>query len=173
VSIIAFADRILDVFPLTRGKGRILSLLSFLERLACHAAATDLAATAAQFVHRKARHGLAILLSDLYDPAGFQRGVDVLRHHRYEPHLVQVYDPAEADPNLLGDLELQDVESGRTKKVTVTERNLRTYRKVFERFLRSVESYCLGYGLACTRTSTEVPFDELILQMARMAGTVG
>jgi hypothetical protein len=50
---------------------------------------------------------------------------------------------------------------------------LRTYRKIFDDFLRSVERYCLGYGLGCTRTSTEIPFDELILQMARTAGTVG
>ncbi len=46
------------------------------------------------------------MVSDLYDPAGFERGLDLLRHHRYEPHIVQIYDRREAEPALLGDMEL-------------------------------------------------------------------
>ena len=172
VSVIAFADDALESFPLARGKARILSLLRFLEQLQGRGTTTDLTRVTSGFVHRSQRQGLAILVSDLYDPAGFQRGVDVLRHRQYEPHLVQIYDRREADPHLLGDLELCDVETGVSKKVTVTERSLQQYRRAFGSFLQSVESYCRTYGLGCTRTSTEVPFDELILRMMRTAGTV-
>jgi len=56
--------------------------------------------------------------------------------------------------------------------VTVTERNLRQYRAIFERFQRSIQHYCNTYGLGCTRTSTEIPFDQLILKMMRTAGAV-
>ena len=52
------------------------------------------------------------------------------------------------------------------------ERNLRQYRRIFQDFLQSVESYCRGYGLGCTQAPTEVPFDQLILQMMRAAGAV-
>ncbi len=172
VSVIAFAGDTLDSFPLTRGKARILSLLDFLERLECRGDVTDLARVTTGFVHRSQRRGLAIVLSDLYDPSGFQRGIDVLRHRQYEPHLVQVYDRREAEPDLLGDLELYDVETAGTRKVTISERNLRQYRRIFSDFLSSVERYCLTYGLGCTRTSTEVPFDELVLRMMREAGAV-
>lgn len=172
VSVIAFADDTLDSFPLTRGKDRILSLFRFLEGLEGRGTATDLARVTGSFVHRNPRQGLAIVVSDLYDPAGFQRGIDVLRHRHYEPHLVQIYDRREARPDLWGDLELYDVETGTAKKVTVTERSLRQYRQAFERFLDSVESYCRAYGLGYTRTSTAIPFDELILTMMRRAGIV-
>jgi uncharacterized protein (DUF58 family) len=172
VAVVAFAGDIVADFPLTRGKARILSLLKFFEALPSDGSVTDLARVAKGFVHRTQRRGLAVVVSDLYDPAGFERGLDLLRHHRYEPHLVQIYDRQEADPKLLGDLELFDIETNTIRKVTITERNLRQYRAIYDRFQESVQQYCNSYGLGCTRTSTEVPFDALILKMMRMAGAV-
>src|SRR5262245_14896683 len=172
VAVVAFAGDILADFPLTRGKGRILALLKFLEELKPVGQVTDLGRVANGFVHRNQRRGLALVVSDLYDPAGFERGLDLLRHHRYEPNIVQIFDRKEANPDLLGDVELYDIETDRAQKVTVTERNLRQYRKIFDAFQESVLKYCRNYGLGCTRTSTEIPFDELILKMMRAAGSV-
>jgi len=172
VAVIAFADRIISEFPLTRGKGRILSLMKFLEGLEVRDGLTDLARSAENFVRRSQRRGLAVVVSDLFDPSGYERGLDVLRHHRYEPHVVQVFDRRELDPGMKGDVELLDVESGSVEKVTVTERNLREYRKIFEAFLESVRAYCTKYGVGGTRSTTDVPFDELILRMMREAGAL-
>jgi uncharacterized protein (DUF58 family) len=173
IAVVAFADDIIADFPLTRGKGRILALLHFLENLQPQGADTNLARVVSGFVHRNQRRGLAIVVSDLYDANGFERGLDLLRHRRYEPHIVQIYDRREANPaNMLGDLELYDIETTQGRKVTVTEKNLRQYRKLFEAFQQSVQRYSNQYGLGCTRTSTEIPFDELILKMMRVAGAV-
>lgn len=173
ISVLAFADELLETFPLTRGKDRILTLLKFLEGLACRGTATDLGRVAGGFVHRSQRTGLAVVVSDLFDPAGFQRGIDLLRHRRYEPHVIQLYDRGEAEPAVLGDVELVDVETESARKVTVTEKNLRQYKRIFAEFLDSVERYCRGYGLGYTRTTCDVPFDQLVLTMMRAAGTVG
>jgi uncharacterized protein (DUF58 family) len=172
VAVVAFAGDIVADFPLTRGKARILSLLHFLEDLKPQGTVTDLARVATGFVHRNQRRGLAIVISDLYDPNGFERGLDILRHRRYEPHVVQVYDREEAEPHLRGDVELFDIETDTGQKVTVSERSLRRYRQIFQEFQESVQGYCLKYGLGCTRTSTEIAFDELILKMMRVAGAV-
>jgi uncharacterized protein (DUF58 family) len=172
VAVVAFAGDIVADFPLTRGKARILSLLKFMEDLKPQGTDTNLAAVATGFVHRNQRRGLAVVVSDLYDPAGFERGLDVLRHRKYEPHVVQIYDRAEAEPHLLGDMELFDIETETGQKVTVSERSLRQYKKIFAEFQESVQRYCRNYGLGCTRTSTEIPFDELILKMMRVAGAV-
>ncbi len=173
VAVLAFADDIVADFPLTQGKGRILALLKFLEDLQPQGSDTSLSRVISGFVHRSQRRGLALVVSDLYDPAGFERGLDLLRHHRYEPHIIQVFDRREAEPvGMLGDLELFDIETEQGRKVTVTEKNLRQYQKLFQEFQESVQRYCNRYGLGCTRTSTEIPFDELILKMMRMAGAV-
>jgi uncharacterized protein (DUF58 family) len=172
VAVTAFADDIMADFPLTRGKGQILALLRFLDNLQPAGALTDLARVAGGFVHRNQRRGLVIVVSDLYDPAGFERGLGRLRHRRYEPHIVQLHDRKEAEPDLLGDLELYDIESELSQMVTVTESSLRLYRQRFRSFLDSVQSFCRRYSLGCTRTLTEVPFDDLILKMMRTAGAV-
>lgn len=171
-AIVAYAGEIVDEFPLTRGKNRILSLLKFLENVPSQGTATNLARVARGFVNRGQRQGLAVVISDLYDPDSFETGLDLLRHRRYEPHLVQIYDQQEAEPKLLGDMELFDVETESIQKVTVTERNLRRYRQLFDDFQASVQRYCNTYGLGCTRTLSDVPFDDLILKMMRTAGAV-
>jgi uncharacterized protein (DUF58 family) len=172
IAVLAFADSVVAEFPLTRGKDRILSLLKFLEELKPRGTLTDLARVANSFVHRTQRRGMAIVISDLYDPSGYERGLDLLRHRRYEPQVVQIFDRSEAEPQLLGDVELVDIETESSQKVTVTERSLRQYRQIFHQFQESLESYCGKYGLGCTRTPSEVPFDELILKMMRTAGAV-
>jgi uncharacterized protein (DUF58 family) len=172
VSVVAFAGDIVADFPLTRGKARILSLLKFLERLEPQGSVTDLARMARNFVHRGQRRGLAVVISDLFDSGGFERGLDLLRHNRYEPHVVQIFDRHEAEPQVKGDVELVDVETGLIQKVTITERNLRQYRKIFADYLESVRRYCNTYGIGGTRSATDVPFDELLLRMMRAAGAL-
>lgn len=172
VAVTGFADRILDDFPSTRGKSRILSVMEFLQQLEAPGEETNLADVVTGFVHRSQRRGLVVVISDLFDPDGFERGLDILRHHRYEPHVIQVYDREEANPQLLGDVQMIDMESSAERKVTVTERNLRRYREIFTQFVESVQAYCSGHGLGCTTTTSDVAFDELILQMLKTAGTV-
>ncbi len=59
------------------------------------------------------------------------------------------------------------------RKLTVTERKLRQYQQLFREFLEQIDTYCRNYSLSCTRTTIDVPFDELILRMMRAAGGVG
>jgi uncharacterized protein (DUF58 family) len=170
VSILAYADDVKDALPLTRGKDRILSVLRFLEALQPAGQATRLRHVANSLVERAQRPGLAVIISDLYDQQGFREGVDLLRYRRFEPHLVQLHTVAEARPGFLGDIELHDVETGESRKITINERKLKQYQRVFAEFLQSIEKYCRTYSLSCTRTTTDLPFDELVLRMMRAAG---
>lgn len=172
VSVVAYSQEILADFPLTRGKDRILSLLRFLENLKPQGTDTNLARVVSGFVMRPQRRGLAIVVSDLFDPTGYERGLDLLRHRTYEPHIIQIHDPAEARPNLLGEIELVDIETDALRKVTITERALREYRRVFDEFQSSIAAYGKKYGLGCTQTTNDVNFEELVLRMMRTAGAV-
>lgn len=172
IAVVAFTDRIIADFPLTRGKARILSLLDFLENLPTQGVDTDLGQSMREFLRRKQRSGLAVVVSDLFAPKGFEPGIDQLRHRRYEPHVIQLHDRKEAHPDFLGDVELYDVENASTRKVTVTESNLRTYRRLFQEYQQRVEVYCRNYGLGCTQATTSIAFDDLVLRMMRAAGAV-
>ena len=111
-----------------------------------------------------------MIISDLYDQVGFKSGVDLLRHRRFEPHVIQVHTAEEANPTFLGDVELDEIETGQRRKITVTERKQKQYRQLFMEFLTSIETYCKTYSLSCTRSTTDLPFDELILRMMRASG---
>jgi uncharacterized protein (DUF58 family) len=169
VSVTAFAGELGAEFPMARGKDRLLSLLEFLDSLEMQAGPTDLARAMAVFVGRRRQPGLVVIVSDWFDRAGFARALDLLRHHRHEVHVIQLFDPAEADPSILGDYELVDVERHSRRKVTITERSLRRYRQVFAEFQDGLRAYCLRHALGCGQTSTATPFDEFLIGMMRSA----
>ena len=172
VSVVAFADKIYDFFPLIRGKQHVLSLLRFLESLQTVGEATDIQASVSEFLHGKHRTGLAVLVSDFFDPAGFRTAVDTLRYRQFEPNLIQIHDVIEASPRLLGDLQLVDIETGFVRDVTVSESVLRRYKQRVGDFFESLRRYCVENGFGCTISPTAVPFDELILRMMRESGAV-
>ncbi|MFO1065065.1 MAG: DUF58 domain-containing protein [Pirellulales bacterium] len=173
VGIFAYADEIIDVMPMTRGKDRILSVLRFLDNLKASGQKTDLSRVVRGLIHRAQRTGLVIIISDLFDQDGFQKGVDLLRHRKFEPHVVQIHTRDEAEPKMLGDIELEEVETGALRKLTITERKLKEYTRLFQAFLEHIDTYCRTHSLSCTRTTIDVPFDELILRMMRAAGGIG
>ncbi len=173
VGIYAYADEIIDVLPMTRGKDRVLAVLRFLDNLKTAGVKTDLARVVRGLVHRAQRTGLVVIISDLFDQDGFKQGIDLLRHRRFEPHVIQLHAPEEANPQILGDVELEEVETGARRKLTVTERKLRQYQELFQAFLGEIDLYCRTYSLSNTRTTTDLPFDELILRMMRAAGGLG
>lgn len=167
ICVAAYDSTVREIFPLTRGKNQILGLLEFLERLTPDGPATDLAAAARDFIHRRPRRGLAVVISDLFDPRGWQGGIDELRFHQFEPFIVEIHDALEANPPLLGELELFDVETGETRRVTISENILARYQKEFAAFFDRLRRYAAERGIACAVARTETPFDELVLRMLR------
>ncbi|GAB5443235.1 MAG: DUF58 domain-containing protein [Fuerstiella sp.] len=171
VSITAFGGTTSKMYNLTRGKSRILSIMQFLEGLTADGKSSDLAATARDFVVRAPRRGLVVVISDLFDQSGFRQGLDILRHHRFETHVVQILTPDETSPKLLGDVQLLDVESNSGQTFTVTEKHLQAYAESFGRFLKDIREYCTRYEVGYTLTESTVAFDELVLQMLRVSQT--
>ena len=155
--------------PPSRGKAQIFKVFQFLSSLE-PAGATELSRALESFVHQHKRRGLAIVISDFYDPAGYEEGLNLLRYHRFEPTVLQVWSAAEARPVLRGDLELVDVESGETREVTVTERQLAAFAEAHAAYCAKLESFCAGRALPYYRADVAVPFEELVLRMFREGG---
>jgi uncharacterized protein (DUF58 family) len=153
----------------TRNKKRIFRVFDFLRRVEA-GGDTDLGTALRTFAAQHKRRGLAILLSDLYDPAGFERGINVLRYNKFEPFVLHVVDRADAGPDLKGDVVLYDVETGEEREVTVTPGVLERYRAEFDDYLERIERFCVTRQVTYFRADLEVPFDELILRVFRRGG---
>jgi len=169
VGIVPFSDETHDRLPMTRGKGKIFTFLEFLERLG-NGAETHLERSLKTFVHQTKRRGVAVLISDLFDPDRFERGLNVLKYQKYELYVVHLIDQKEASPDLLGDYRLEDMETRQVRQVTISEQTLKKYRAAFDEYLGDIERFCKQRGIGYIRTFTSFPFEDLILKVFRSGG---
>jgi uncharacterized protein (DUF58 family) len=169
VGITAFSGAEQTQWKPARGRHNIHGIFAFLAALE-PAGPTDLASAMQRFVASHKRTGLAILISDLYDPAGFERAVDVLRHARFETHVLQVVDPAERSPALHGDLELCDVETGVTRAVTVTPALLARYHATRYASEQHMRNHCADKRVPFFALETSIDAEDALLRILRRGG---
>jgi uncharacterized protein (DUF58 family) len=171
LNVAAFAEGLVADLPPLRHASRILRLLRFLEALAPMGRRTDLLRAVEMFVRPPQRPGPIVVISDLYDASGrapiggWSRGFDLLRFHGYDPRLVHLVDPSDAEPSLLGDTELIDVESQAGVSVTITERTVRRYRALLAQFHESVREYCRRQGIVYLPIPCDMAEDEVFLRV--------
>jgi uncharacterized protein (DUF58 family) len=169
VGIIPFADTLRGRLPMARGKRRIFKVFQFLRAIEA-GGVTQLGKCMDTFVHQNKRRGLAVLISDFYDPKGFEEGINELRYNKFEPFVLQVYDEREVNPTFHGDLTLVDCETGEAKEVTVSRSMLEQYRVEHAKYCDELNSFCTKRAIPYFRTHTGIPFDELILKIFRIGG---
>jgi len=170
VSLVAFGGEILQSLPPRRGSGHIVEMLRLLDSLQPSAGDTNLAHLAEALVRRHQRPGFAVVLSDLYDPRGFERGLDVLRRRQYELHVVQLLDESETRFDQLGDVELVHLEPAGSQHVRIDGAVLKRYRQRFGDFCRQVRRWSHDHGFGCTQTTCTRAYDRQLLRMMHAAG---
>jgi len=159
-------ERASEGWPPTRGRNQVVTLLDFLSKVVA-GGPTRLNEALGEYALRAREPGLAVVVSDLLDPHGFEAGVRALLERRFDVHLVHVLDPTELNPELAGDLRLHDCETAETRDVTVDGEALRGYRERLARFLERVETFCRGHEVGYHRVSTETPVEEFVVAQLR------
>lgn len=169
VSIVPFSAGVDGRMPPTRGKAQIFKVFDFLDR--CEVGEqTTLKSAFETFVGENKRPGLAVIISDFYDPGGFDEGLDVLRYHRFEPMVIQLFDRREFSISVQGDVELVDCETGEVRQMTVTPAMMRQYRRVFEEFSDELDTYCRKRQILYFRAAIQQSFEDLVLRIFRAGG---
>lgn len=169
VSIVPFGHDVLGTLPASRGKSQIWKVFQFLQQH-WSTERTDTSKSLKSFVTRTRRRGLVVLISDFYDQRGFVDGINFLRYHRFEPLVFQLFDDEARTPDLSGDVEVVDCESGEIVRVTVTPRLLRRYAEAHDAFMEGLERFCKQKNLLHFRAPIQTPFDELVLNVFRAGG---
>src|SRR5919108_3906040 len=127
VGIGILRDRATEGWPPARGRNQVVALLDFLGHVRS-GGPTRLNEALGEYALRAREPGLAVVMSDLLDPRGFESGIRALLERRFDVHIVHVLDAVELNPDLAGDLRLYDAESGEARDVTVDGEALRGYR---------------------------------------------
>jgi uncharacterized protein (DUF58 family) len=166
VTVLAFAGDVVRELPSQRGRGRIFKVFRFLADIE-PGPSTNLRTSFTTFISRPRARGVAVVISDFLDPAGFAPGLDVLRFYRHDVFAVHVTTRPEVEPDLRGDLTLVDLETSETREVAVTPAVLASYRAVFLQLCDDLARYCTRFRFGYLQAPAERPIEDAILQVFR------
>ena len=117
--------------------------------------------------------GVAVVLSDFLDPAGYESGLAALVGRGFQVDLVQILAPDELSPSTFGDLRLVDSETGAMQEVTFGRFRLKSYRQTVQNFMQRLREYCKSRGINFFTASSNTDLQDLLLKQLRQAEVWG
>jgi len=117
--------------------------------------------------------GVAIVLSDLLDPDGYEVGLNTLVGRGFQVNLVHILAPEELAPTTFGDLRLVDAESGEDREVTFGKYRLKAYQKTVQNFCGRLREYSQKRGIHYFLARSDMDLGDLILKQLRRAEVLG
>lgn len=169
VSLLAYSDDIRLELPPVRGKGQFWTLLRFLENLEA-TGATALGRAVNSFLQGSRRQGLVVVISDFLEAGEVVDQMRAFRRLRHELFVIQVVSREEEVPRLDDEIALLDQETGKRLMLHVTPALLQEYRRVFDAHCHALRSVCRENNWGYARAQTEIPFEDLILEIFRNQG---
>ena len=117
--------------------------------------------------------GVAIVLSDFLDPAGYEAGLSALIGRGFQVNAVQILAPEELTPTTYGDLRLVDSETGGLQEVTFGKFRLKAYQQTTQNFIQRLREFCTPRGIHFFSVSSDTSLEKLLLQQLREAEVWG
>jgi uncharacterized protein (DUF58 family) len=151
-----------------RGRKSALTFFSNLNQLSARGAA-DFNASLRRGALEARRAGLAVVLSDFLDPAGYEQGLSALVGRGFQVNAVQILAPEELNPTTYGDLRLVDSETGSVQEVTFGKFRLKSYQQTVANYCQRLREHCKSRGIHFFSVSSALPLDQLLLKQLREA----
>lgn len=171
VSIVAFNDRLVQTLPPQRGRKSLWRVMDFLQKLE-PAGPSDLRKTLKAFSLTCPGKGIVILLSDMMDKGGYEDALRYLIARQLDIYVIQILSQEEIDPEIVGDLRLVDIEDDDVAEITVSGVLLKKYKQNLAAYRTALNEFCTRRGVASLFTSTQMPFERLVLNYLRQRGLV-
>jgi len=155
-----------------RGKKSSLQFLQNLARLQAGGAASFNESVRRGALEAR-QAGLAVVLSDFLDPAGYEAGLSALIGRGFQVDVVQILAPEELEPTTFGDLRLVDAETGDTREVTFGKFRLKHYQQTVQNFCGRLREYCQARGMNYFLAASNTDLSDLLLKQLRRAEVIG
>ena len=172
VSIAAMTGGTIAESGAMRGRSKVAQLMDFVGKIE-PAGAGNLADACRRFALVNRNKGVCVVLGDFFDKGGFENGLRYLAGGKYDLFCVQVLSPQEINPDLQGDLKLRDMEDDDMAEVSITQPLIKRYKANLNAYCLALKDYLSRRGGTYLFTSTDVPFDTLVLNYLRERGLLG
>ena len=117
--------------------------------------------------------GVAVVLSDFLDAAGYETGLNALIGRGFHVNAVQILASEELNPATCGDLRLIDCETGGMQEVTFGKYRLKAYQQSVQNFRQRLREFCQGRGVRFFSVSSDTSLEQLLLNQLRQAEVWG
>lgn len=117
--------------------------------------------------------GVAVVLSDFLDPAGYEPGLTALVGRGFHVNAVQILAPEELNPSTFGDLRLIDSETGGMQEVTFGKYRLKAYQECVQNYCQRLREFCQGRGISFFSVGSDMSLEQLLLKQLRAAEVWG
>jgi len=117
--------------------------------------------------------GVAVVLSDFLDPAGYETGLNALVARGFQVNAIQILSAEELNPGAYGDLRMVDCETGAVQEVTFGKYRLKAYQQTVQNYCQRLREFCQGRGMSFFSVSSETPLEQLLLKQLRQAEVWG
>jgi uncharacterized protein (DUF58 family) len=169
VGLFPFGDDLSVALRPQSGKGRLMRFATSMTQLE-PAGPTDLTKSLRTLQALGLREGLAVIISDFFDPTGIEGVLAALKRVRHRLLLVQLIRPIDRDPRLsgelqMGDLQLRDCESGAIEEVSLTPAVLTRYRAAYDHFQEQLTGFANQRGIGLLQLDVE---QDVLAQLATL-----
>jgi uncharacterized protein (DUF58 family) len=132
--------------------------------------ATDLDAALGAFLGLHAERGLVVVLTDLLSPTDFRPSLRQVVSAGFDVAVVQILSELDMEPDLAGDLELVDSETGARRRIAATPESLLAYQRGLEKWRNSIVEDCRGLGVRYVFLLASQPIESVVLSDLRRSG---
>jgi uncharacterized protein (DUF58 family) len=177
VSVVAFPDNreeaaFRGALRTVRGRKSALGFFQNLTHLTAKGAA-DLNEALRRGALETRHAGVAVVLSDFLDPAGYESGLTALVGRGFQVNAVQILAPEELMPSTFGDLRLVDAETGGLQEVTFGRYRMSAYQQTVQNFCQRLREFCQARGIHFFMVSSNTVLEHLLLNQLRQAEVWG
>jgi uncharacterized protein (DUF58 family) len=166
VGITTFTDRLHQYLPPQRGNRQLAGILKLLEDVTTDGI-SDFELSFRSYVARASSRGLAVILSDCFDPQGYQNAFHCLVYGGFEVVVIRILADEEQSPELEEGMKLRDLEKTEGRGPIVTNSVLSQYRRNVVEHSEKLSNFCLSEGIPMVEAVSSTTFEELTLKLMR------
>ena len=171
VMVETFNDKLDQKIGPVRGRSQFWRVMDFLVKLDPHGG-SHMADSTKSFAIQNSGKGIVVFLSDFMDKAGYEDALRYLVVRNMDIYAIQILSKEEVDPELTGDLRLVDAEDEDVADITVSAPLMKRYKQNLESFCGGLKDWCTRRSISYIFTTSERPFDQLVLNYLRRRGLV-
>jgi uncharacterized protein (DUF58 family) len=166
LSVVPFGVAPQPAFGPTQGKGRLIEMMKFIERLRPDQP-TALARALMTYARSHERGGLLVICSDLLAPEGLEQALRALPPPRWQTLVLHLLDQRELRPDLSGPIELEDAETGQRLPITLDAATLAAYRRNVAEWQERMAATCARRGATYAQVLAHWPLEQQVVPYLR------